>query len=180
MKNSKKKEFNIEDINNIIKKNPKIKEKIISNFKKKLLEIQKKNIDIRFREQAKIENFEKKSKQEINLIQLETKKKFSLKLLPIVDYVEKILNDLNSSNKENKNFTEGIVMTLNSFLKIIQNFGIHEEGKINQKFNSNLHIKVSEKKSKLIKENYITSILKKGYTLNGEKLRKSLVEVSKK
>lgn len=177
MKNLNKNELNIDNINNFIKKNKKIKQEIINNFKKKILEIQKKNINIQLREQAKIENFKKNSKKEINIIQSDIKKEFSLKLLTVVDSAEEILNDLNLLN--NKNVTEGILITLKSFLKTINNFGIKEEGKINQKFNSKFHIKISEKKDKSTETGVITSIIKKGYTLNGKKLRKALVEISK-
>ncbi|WP_343153021.1 nucleotide exchange factor GrpE [Buchnera aphidicola] len=177
MKTLNKNNFNIEDINNLIKENKKIKKEIIDNFKKKILEIQKKNIDIQLRKQAEIENFKKNSKKEINVIQSEIKKEFSLKLLPVIDKVEKILNDLNLLN--NKNITEGIVITLKSFLKTINKFGIKEEGKLDQKFDPNFHAKISEKKSESKKDGFITSIIKKGYTLNGKKLRKPLVEVSK-
>lgn len=169
---------NLNEINNKNTTNIKNEEEIIIDLEKKILNIKNKITDIQLRGQAEIENIRKKSEKDIKEIKNTQLKKFSKKILPIVDSLDEIFILAAQNKIQETTMIQGIILIWKSMLNIIQKFGIKREGEKNTIFQPHLHQSVSSKQSKSIKSNHIVSVIKHGYTLNGMILRKAVVEIS--
>lgn len=98
-------------------------------------------------------------------------------LLPVLDNLENALKHAKDGG-ENYPFVEGVRLTLNQFLSILQKFGVERIDSLNEKFDPLRHEAVDyiEKEGE---DGIVVEELRKGYTYHKRLLRPSLVIVSK-
>ncbi|MDO4661673.1 MAG: nucleotide exchange factor GrpE [Tissierellia bacterium] len=97
------------------------------------------------------------------------------KLLPVLDNFDRALKDAN----EEDSFVQGIVMTRDSMLKILEEEGLSEIESDGAKFDPNYHHAVLAEESEKVEPDYVIETFQKGYMLNGKVLRPAMVKVSK-
>ena len=97
-----------------------------------------------------------------------------LKLLPIVDDLERSLDH----NKEDDEFSEGIKNILDNFKEILKKEGLAEIESDNVLFDHNLHQAILMEESTEVESGYIIETFQKGYKLNNKVIRPSMVKVS--
>tara|TARA_A100001015_G_scaffold43980_1_gene48318 strand:+ start:695 stop:1036 length:342 start_codon:yes stop_codon:yes gene_type:complete len=97
-------------------------------------------------------------------------------LIPIVTSLEKALE--NSEEKE-KIDRQGILLILNSFEKILENFNIVPINPSGEEFDPELHEAVSTVNEKGVKDNIVKSTLERGWKLNDRVVKPALVIVNK-
>ena len=97
-----------------------------------------------------------------------------LKLLPIVDDLERSLEH----NKEDDEFSEGIKNILDNFREILKKEGLEEIESDNVLFDHNLHQAILMEESSEVESGYIIETFQKGYKLNNKVIRPSMVKVS--
>ncbi|XBC38397.1 MAG: nucleotide exchange factor GrpE [Buchnera aphidicola (Floraphis meitanensis)] len=130
------------------------------------------------------------SKEKIKLYHNRVKKnlddtyKFSLNnfissLLPTIDNIEYALKLFNKNDKNLMPVFDELKIILKNFLKLLKQFGLEPIDDSNILFDPNIHQAITMKHSNDIKENYVISIMQKGYLLNGRLLRPAMVIVSK-
>ncbi|WP_343192311.1 nucleotide exchange factor GrpE [Buchnera aphidicola] len=181
-KSKPNKEYDLDkDISIDKKKNDTIINKTVldeTKLQEEINQINKQIKEIKLRGQAKIDNIRKINQSNIKLIKYNKLEEFSKKILPIIDYLEEIIKISHKKNIQNSNIIQGLELTLQSLLNIIEKFGIKREGKENELFQDHLHQSVSNQTSEIIPPNHIISVIKFGYTLNNIVLRKALVQLS--
>ena len=162
-KKKKRKEDGIEEL----KANLEGKEKEVGELKEKLLY-----------HQADFENFKKlkaKEKQEVLRFGNETLIK---ELLPVIDNLERAIEHAGKT-EEAKAIAEGVALTLNGFLKVLEKFDVSRVEAKGKKFDPNLHEAVYQEESEHVEPGTVIAEFQKGYLMDGRLLRPSMVSVAK-
>jgi len=129
--------------------------------------------------QADFENFKKlkiKEKQEILMFGNEI---LIRQLLPVLDNLERALEHV-SKTEDFKSIEEGVEITLNEFLKVLEKSGVTRVDALGKKFDPNIHEALYQEERDDVEPDTIVSEFQKGYMLNGRLIRPSRVSVSKK
>ncbi|OPY80869.1 MAG: heat shock protein GrpE [Syntrophorhabdus sp. PtaU1.Bin153] len=128
---------------------------------------------------AEFENFKRlkaKEKQDILKFGNET---LIMELIPVIDNLERALDHVEKTD-ESKGILEGVQMTLNSFLKVLERAGVERVEAVGKKFDPNFHEALFQEEREDVEPDTVVSELQKGYLLNGRLIRASRVSVSKK
>jgi molecular chaperone GrpE len=128
------------------------------------------------RSRAELENFKKRSSMELSNALKFANTEILSSLIPIVTSLEKALE--NSEEKE-KIDRQGILLILNSFEKILENFNIVPINPSGEEFDPELHEAVSTVNEKGVKDNIVKSTLERGWKLNDRVVKPALVIVNK-
>ncbi len=163
-KKKKKKEENIEELKKLLDE----KEKEIKELQEKMLYLQ-----------ADFENFKKlKAKEKIETLKYGNESLLK-EFIPVVDNLEMALNHA-STTEDYKSITEGVRLTLNEFLKVLERAGVTRIDAVGQKFDPNLHEAFYQEERDDIDPETVISEFQKGYLLNERLIRPSRVILSKK
>jgi len=129
--------------------------------------------------QAEFENFKKlkaKEKQEVLKFGNET---LLQELIPVLDNMERALE--HSAHADDvKAIEEGVKITLNQFLKVLEKAGVERIEAVGQKFDPNVHEALYQEERDDMEPDTVVSEVQKGYLLNGRVVRPARVSVSKK
>lgn len=128
------------------------------------------------RSRAELENFKKRSSIELSNALKFANTEILSSLIPIVTSLEKALE--NSEEKE-KIDRQGILLILNSFEKILENFNIVPINPSGEEFDPELHEAVSTVNEKGVNDNIVKSTLERGWKLNDRVVKPALVIVNK-
>ena len=162
-------------------KKKKKKEEIIDELKQKVEEKEKELGELRERllyQQADFENFKKlkaKEKQEVLKFGNETLVK---ELLPVIDNLERAIQH-GCKAEDSKAIVEGVELTLNSFLKVLEKFGVTRVDALEKEFDPNVHEAVAQETGTDKAPGTVVTELQKGYIMDGRLLRPSMVTVAK-
>jgi molecular chaperone GrpE len=130
-------------------------------------------------QQADFENFKKlkaREKQEALRFGNETLIK---ELLPVIDNLERAIEHA-GKGEEARAITEGVVLTLNGFLKVLEKFDVSRVEALGKKFDPNLHEAVFQEEKDDVEPGTVIGEFQKGYVMDGRLLRPSMVSVAKK
>jgi len=129
--------------------------------------------------QADFENFKKiKAKEKQDLLKFGNEVLIK-ELIPVIDNLERAIEHAEKS-EEGKGIIEGVRITLNEFLKVLERSGVERVDAVGKKFDPNFHEALFQEEREDMEPETVTSELQKGYTLNGRLLRPARVAVSKK
>jgi molecular chaperone GrpE len=163
-------------------KKKKSKEELIQEQEKVIEERGKEITELRDRllyQQAEFENFKKlkaKEKQEALRFGNETLIK---EILPVIDNLGRAIEHA-SKTAESKNIVDGVELTLNGLLKVLEKFGVQRVEAQHKKFDPNLHEAVYEEEREDVEPGTVVGELQKGYMMDGRLLRPAMVSVAKK
>ena len=73
---------------------------------------------------------------------------------------------------------DGVELTLKELLSTVSRFGVEPVGAVGDTFNPDLHQAISMQPAEGFTTNQITTVLQKGYTLNGRVIRPAMVMVA--
>lgn len=130
-------------------------------------------------QQADFENFKKlkaKEKQDVLRFGNETLVK---ELLPVIDNLERAIEHAGKTD-EAKTITEGVTLTLNGFLKVLEKFDVKRIDAAGAKFDPNVHEAVYQEETDKVEPGTVMGELQKGYVMDGRLLRPSMVSVAKR
>jgi molecular chaperone GrpE len=130
-------------------------------------------------QQADFENFKKlkaREKQEVLRFGNETLVK---ELLPVLDNLERAIEHAGKT-EEARGIAEGVALTLNGFLKVLEKFDVTRIEAVGRKFDPNLHEAVYQEEKGDVEPGTIVGEFQKGYVMDGRLLRASMVSVAKK
>lgn len=162
-------------------KKKKKKEEILEELKQKLEEKEKEVGELKERllyQQADFENFKKlkaKEKQEALKFGNETLVK---DLLPVIDNLERAIQH-GCKSEDSRAIVEGVELTLNSFLKVLEKFGVRRVDALEREFDPNVHEAIAQEAREDKAPGTVVTELQKGYIMDGRLLRPSMVTVAK-
>ena len=148
-------------------------------LKAQVEETSKKEQDLLLRTRAEIDNMRRRSEQDIEKAHKFALEKFSKDILNTIDNLERALPT--PANKEDENIKalfDGVELTLKELLSTVSRFGVEPVGAVGDTFNPDLHQAISMQPAEGFATNQITTVLQKGYTLNGRVIRPAMVMVA--
>ena len=148
-------------------------------LKAQVEETSKKEQDLLLRTRAEIDNMRRRSEQDIEKAHKFALEKFSKDILNTIDNLERAL--ATPANKEDENIKalfDGVELTLKELLSTVSRFGVEPVGTVGDTFNPDLHQAISMQPAEGFESNQITTVLQKGYTLNGRVIRPAMVMVA--
>ena len=141
-----------------------------------LLEEVEKHKEDTLRAVAELENFRKRSTNELTNALKYANSELLLSIIPLVTSLEKSIENSKESKKIDK---EGILLILDSFEKTLENFNIVPINPTGQEFDPEKHEAVSTVNNPGEKDNFVTNTLERGWTLNERVVKPALVVVNK-
>ena len=144
------------------------KDEIIKSLQEKILYLQ-----------AEFENYKKlkiKEKQDTLKFGNEVLMK---ELLPVLDNLEMAL-DHAAKTEDYKGIYDGVKITFNEFLKVLEKAGVTRIEAVGKKFDPNLHEAFYQEEKEDVEPDTVLSEFQKGYLLNNRLMRPTRVVVSKK
>ena len=124
---------------------------------------------------ADFENYRRRSKEELSLACQEGAKEVFIKLLPILDNLERSIDSGGAPEK----WREGVDMVVRQFLELLAAEGVAPIKAVGEVFDPQRHEAIAREVSNR-PENEIIGELQKGYTFMGVTIRPSLVKVAAK
>jgi molecular chaperone GrpE len=145
---------------------------------KKAQEEAAENYDRFLRVSADLENYKKRvSKEKADLIRYSNEELIK-ELLPVIDNLERALEHT-SSDGEQEGIADGVAMTLQQFLGILQRFGVTPITVEGEPFDPTKHEAVMERPTDDYNPGHVVAELQKGYFLNDRLVRPAKVAVAK-
>lgn len=135
--------------------------------------------DAALRAQADAQNVKRRAEQDVEKARKFALEHFAKELLLVVDNLERALEASAGLDAQVKPFTEGVELTLKSFLDALRKFNVEVVDPQGEPFDPNLHQAMSMIESGDVEPNSVLVVMQKGYTLNGRLLRPAMVMVSK-
>jgi len=127
---------------------------------------------------ADYENLKKRVSKEKGDIISYANERIIMELLPVIDNFERAISTSNEHNDFN-GLLEGVKLNFQSFLKIVEKFGVTEIDVCGKAFDPNFHEAMNVIETAEYEPNMVVSQFQKGYTMNGKLIRPALVVVSK-
>lgn len=125
---------------------------------------------------AEIDNVRKRATQDIEKAHKFALEDFSKALLPIIDGLEKALE--NQKAREGDAVLQGVALTLQLFTTTLVKFGVKAVDALHQPFDPSRHEAVSLQPTAEFPTNTVIMVLQKGYELHGRLIRPALVIVA--
>jgi molecular chaperone GrpE len=130
-------------------------------------------------QQAEFENFKKlKSKERQEALRFGNEALLK-ELLPVIDNLERAIEHAGKT-EESGSIAEGVALTLNGFLKVLEKFSVTRVEAMGKKFDPNLHEAVYQEESDKVEPGTVVGEFQKGYAMEGRLLRPSMVAVAKR
>ncbi len=127
---------------------------------------------------AELENFKKRIEREKTEYLKFALEDFVKELLPFLDNLERAVATARESRDIDK-LVEGLELTLSSYTKTLERFGLKAFVAEGKKFDPKLHEALSVQEQEGVEDDIVIKDLLKGYTLHEKVLRPALVIVSK-
>ena len=129
------------------------------------------------RSAAELENFKRRTSNELSNALKYANTELLVSLVPIITSLEKAIENTGDDKNIDK---EGILLILDSFEKTLENFKIVPINPSGQEFNPELHEAVSTVNEPGEKDNFIAITLESGWSFNERVVKPALVVVNKK
>lgn len=127
---------------------------------------------------ADFDNFRKRTLREQDDLKFQTTCKVLIRLLPILDNLEKARKLLKLETEEGQALHRAYQSIHLQLVEDLKHQGVSHMCVVGQKFDPKLHKAVLREPSKEFNENMITEELQRGFCLEGKVLRHALVKVS--
>jgi molecular chaperone GrpE len=128
------------------------------------------------RAQAEKDNFRQRMEKELNEARKYALEPFVKELLAVIDSLE---NGLSQVPEDQHEAREGLKLTLDKMIKILNEFGVDQLDPQGEAFNPEYHEAMSTQQTDEVPVNQVVQVLQKGYTLNQRLVRPALVIVAK-
>jgi len=128
--------------------------------------------------QADFDNFKKRTQKEKDGIHKYALEDFFIKMLPVIDNMERAVQVLDDSEIEDE-YASGVKMVLTQLKDLLEKEGLEEIGKEGDNFDPNCHHGVSVEQSIDHEEDQIIEVFQKGYRYKEKVIRPAMVKICK-
>ena len=151
----------------------------VQELEAQLAETAKKEQDLMLRTRAEIDNIRRRTEQDVEKAHKFALEKFAKDILNTIDNLERALaTPANTEDETVKALFDGVELTLKELLATVARFGVEPVGVVGEVFNPDLHQAISMQPMEGFETNQITTVLQKGYLLNGRVIRPAMVMVA--
>ena len=141
-------------------------------------EAAKENYERFLRVSAEFDNYKKRTAREMEEFKKFSTERLIKELLPVVDNLERALVSAEDPSAREKGLKEGVDLTLQEILRVLERFGVKSIQCLNEPFDPTYHQAMMQEARDNVPGNTVISELQKGYTLHDRLLRPSMVIVS--
>ncbi|ACH65670.1 nucleotide exchange factor GrpE [Aliivibrio fischeri] len=134
--------------------------------------------DTVLRAKAEEQNVRRRAEEDVDKARKYALKKFAGELLPVLDNLERALENGDKENEAAKALLEGVELTLQTFVSTVEKFGLTVINPMGEAFNPELHQAIGMQASPDHESNTVMIVMQKGYTLNDQVLRPAMVMVA--
>ncbi|MEJ2418240.1 MAG: nucleotide exchange factor GrpE [Exilibacterium sp.] len=128
--------------------------------------------------QAEAQNAARRAKQDVEKAHKFGLEKFVGDLLPVVDNLERAI-DATEGAEDMKAVTEGVELTLKSFVDTLKRHNVESLDPAGQPFDPQYHQAMTIVENPEVEPNTVINVFQKGYTLHGRLVRPAMVVVAK-
>ncbi len=139
----------------------------------------KESYDKVLRISAEFDNYKKRSAREMDEFRKFANESLIIKLLPVVDNLERAIALIKEKKSSEKGLAEGIEMTLKEIINVLESFNVKSFDSLNKTFDPNFHQAVMQEETEDVEENIIIKEFQKGYMIKNRLIRPAMVVVSK-
>ena len=139
----------------------------------------KESHDRMLRMAAEMENYKKRMAREQNDLKKYAAEKLITQLLTVVDNLERAIASTNAENCNEKSVADGVAMTLNEVMKILEKHNVTPIVSLGEPFDPAFHQAMSQEVSVDQPPNTVVQEYQKGYLIHDRLLRPAMVVVSK-
>ena len=151
----------------------------VQELEAQLAETAKKEQDLLLRTRAEIDNIRRRTEQDVEKAHKFALEKFAKDILNTIDNLERALaTPRNTEDESVKALFDGVELTLKELLATVARFGVEPMGAVGEVFNPDVHQAISMQPVEGFESNQITTVLQKGYLLNGRVIRPAMVMVA--
>ena len=151
----------------------------VQELEAQLAETAKKEQDLLLRTRAEIDNIRRRTEQDVEKAHKFALEKFAKDILNTIDNLERALaTPRNTEDESVKALFDGVELTLKELLATVARFGVEPMGAVSEVLNPDLHQAISMQPVEGFESNQITTVLQKGYLLNGRVIRPAMVMVA--
>ena len=151
----------------------------VQELEAQLAETAQKEQDLLLRTRAEIDNIRRRTEQDVEKAHKFALEKFAKDILNTIDNLERALaTPANTEDETVKALFDGVELTLKELLATVARFGVEPVGVVGEVFNPDLHQAISMQPMEGFETNQITTVLQKGYLLNGRVIRPAMVMVA--
>lgn len=126
---------------------------------------------------ADFQNFRKRQEKEKADIYSYANEKIVKELLGVIDNFERALDAFDQADGQ-ENFREGMSLILKQLWDVLEKSGVEEIKALGEEFDPNFHNAVMMEETEEHEPGMVTTVLQKGYILNGKVVRPSMVKVA--
>ena len=134
------------------------------------------NWDQFIRAKAEMDNLRRRNAKDLENAHKFGIEKFVNELLPVMDSMSL---GLAAEDASAESLREGMELTMNMLVKMMENLGIEEIDPLNEKFDAEKHQAMSMQPNADVEPNTVIAVMQKGYSLNDRLIRPAMVMVSK-
>ena len=131
------------------------------------------------RAQAEAQNSRRRSEADVEKARKFALERFVGDLLPVVDNLDRALAAIDQGDESLKSVTEGIELTLKSFLDTLNKHNVTQIDPAGEPFDPEIHQAMTMVPNPDLEPNTVMDVFQKGYSLNGRLIRPAMVVVSK-
>ena len=151
----------------------------VQELEAQLAETAIKEQDLLLRTRAEIDNIRRRTEQDVEKAHKFALEQFAKDILNTIDNLERALaTPANTEDETVKALFDGVELTLKELLATVARFGVEPVGVVGEVFNPDLHQAISMQPMEGFETNQITTVLQKGYLLNGRVIRPAMVMVA--
>jgi molecular chaperone GrpE len=136
------------------------------------------NWEVALREKAEADNVRRRAERDVTNAHKYAIERFAEDLLPVLDSLDKGL-ELQVEGDQVDAMREGMSMTRDMLVKVLEKNGVERVEPLNQPFNPEFHEAMVMQESSEHEPNHVMAVFQPGYMLNGRLVRPARVVVSK-
>lgn len=137
------------------------------------------NYDRLLRLSAEFDNYKKRTSREMRDIVRYANEKLLKELLGVVDNLERAIDSANQDTPSDASLVEGINLTLNEVLKILQRYDVQPVKALGETFDPAFHQAIMQQEVEDQPSNMVVQEMQKGFVMHDRLLRPAMVVVSK-
>ena len=128
---------------------------------------------------AEFDNYKKRTSREMSDVVRYANEKLLKDLLIVVDNLERAIGSADQDSPTDSSLVEGINLTLNEVLKILQQYNVQPVKALGESFNPAVHQAMMQQEVEDEPANTVVQEMQKGYRIHERLLRPAMVVVSK-
>jgi molecular chaperone GrpE len=128
---------------------------------------------------AEFDNYKKRTSREMTDVVRYANEKLLKDLLIVVDNLERAISSADQDNPTDSSLVEGIHLTLNEVLKILQQYNVQPVKALGESFDPAIHQAMMQQEVENEPANTVVQEMQKGYRIHERLLRPAMVVVSK-